>query len=200
MNTTTNLAGAARRAGEAGDAAAARAARAAVYERVIRRIHAYFRRLVRDPAEAEECLSRALLELERTLAPEALGGAAGSAGYDPGRSFNTWMWLKAHSVYAQWCRERARDRRAEPLGEREPAAPEAADGARALERRLDAATLLGAIEARLGRETLEAFLLFHEGGLTRSEVAEALGRDRGTITRRLEDAHALLDRLRASPT
>jgi RNA polymerase sigma factor (sigma-70 family) len=191
-HTTTDLAASARRS--SGDEA--RAMRAALYERVLGRIHAYFRKVVFDAGQAEECLSRTLLELERSLdaAPEARGG------YDPARSFNAWMWLKAHTVFAQWCREREREGRAEPgpgarvrprlepLGDRDPAAPPTD-----VDRRLDAEAVLREVERRLGRETHEAFVLYYAGDLTQQEIAEMLGRDRGTVARRIAEAHALND-------
>jgi RNA polymerase sigma factor (sigma-70 family) len=174
MATTTELAGAAARA----TGAESTARRAELYARVLERIHRYFRRMIRDPGEAEECVSRTILELERALET-----------YDAARSYNTWMWIKAHTVWAQWCRERSRP--IEALGDREPAARPEGDVAAAL----DVETVLAEVSRRLGEETHEAFVLYYESGLTQQEVADALGRDRGTIVRRLKDAHALIDRL-----
>jgi RNA polymerase sigma factor (sigma-70 family) len=178
VHTTTDLAGSALRGGGDGDGAAKRAA---LYERVLERVHRYFRRVVRDPGEAEECVARTLAALERSLAGEG-------AAYDPARSFNGWLWLKAHTVYVDWCRER--ERKPAPLGDREPAAPE-----RDPARKLDAETVLREVERRLGRETYEAFLLYYEGELTQREVGEVIGRDRETVAKRIAEAHALIDAL-----
>lgn len=149
------------------------AARAELFERILGRVHAYFQRLIADADAAEECAQETLLVLERSL---------GEARYDPSRSFNTWIFLKAHQVFVGWCRRRELERR--------PLPPE-------VERRLDARTLLRALETELGPDALETFVLRYEGGLTLEQVAEATGCERRTVSRRLEQAHALLERLKA---
>lgn len=174
----------------AGEAVRTAAASADLFERVIERIQRYFCRVIADAQEADECLQETLVLLERSLR---------EGTYDPARSFNTWIWLKARSVFAQSCRRRGR-RRTVPLeegGEGLPA-PDSADAARHVEERLDAATLLDALRRRLGEETYEAFVLFYEGGLTKGELAEVLGRDPKTINKRLAEAHALLEALRGA--
>jgi len=178
MHTTTHLAGEAMRTGSP----ASRAAHAALFERVVTRVHRYFQRMCRDPHEADECLQRTLTLLEESLTRRA---------YDPGRSFNTWLWLKARTVHAQWCRERGR--RPAPLPPERAA--DARDPSAAVDRRLDAAAVLAAVRERLGEESYEAFVLYYEGGLTQAEVGEALGRDRKTVRSRIAEAHALIDRL-----
>jgi RNA polymerase sigma factor (sigma-70 family) len=173
------------------------ALRGAVIERIMARVLASFRRLVRDPAAAEDCAQRTLIALERSLR---------EGKYDPSRSFNAWIWVKAHSVFVDWCRERGR--RMEPLPEEEAAAPapasggrrdgppaRAAEGPAGVERRLDAEALLKAVEERLGAEAAACFVLRYEGDLSLEEVAEAVGRDRRTVAKRIEAAHALMDRL-----
>jgi len=190
---TTRMAGLAARS-QATDAAERRGD---VIERVMERVLASFERLLRDPAAAEDCAQRTLIALERSLR---------EGKYDPARSFNAWIWVKAHSVFADWCRERGR--RMDPLPEEEaallaplaagtpvPKAARASREAETVERRLDAETLLRAVEERLGAETASAFLLRYEGDLSLDEVAEALGRDRRTVTKRIEAAHRLMDRL-----
>lgn len=160
-------------------------ARAALFERIIERMHRYFARMVRDPGEAEECLQRALIELDRTIQ---------DGSYDPGRSFNAWMWLKARTVWAQWCRER--EKRPQTLPAEDVAiGARAGAGSPSVERRLDAVTVLEEVARRLGDEWREAFLLYYEGDLTLEEVAETLGRDRKTVTKRIQEAHELIDRL-----
>lgn len=180
VHTTTQLAGAAMEAGSP----AARLAHAALFERVVERIHRYFKRLAGQ--DADDCLQKTLLLLEESLR---------SRVYDPQRSFNAWMWLKAHTVWAQLCRERERRPVALPELDGQPSTRAREDPAQHRERQLDAATVLAAIEARLGAETHEAFVLYYEGGLTQAEVAETLGRDRKTVRKRLEEAHALIDQL-----
>lgn len=177
MHTTTQLAAQAMDHGTPDS----RVAHAALFERILRRVHRYFQRMVRDPHEADECLQQTMVLLEQSLVERK---------YEAGRSFNTWMWLKARTVFAQWCRERERRHdvlagevagRADPLGTRE--------------RQLDSATVLAELRERLGEETYEAFVLYYEGGLTQAEVAEALGRDRKTVRKRIAEAHQLIDRL-----
>ncbi len=156
------------------------AARAALFERVLGRVHRYFFRVIGDPDQAEECAQETLLLLERSLH---------EARYEAGRSFNTWIFLKAHQVYVAWCRRRERDARPLPPHlERGPA-----DGARDdVERRLDARALLEAVGRELGQETLETFVLRYEGGLTLDQVAEATGCERRTVSRRLARTHELI--------
>lgn len=173
---TTELA-----AGAVGSADAARAARAALFERVLERVHRYFFRLTGDAGTAEELTQTTLLELQRTLA---------EARYEPGRSFNTWTFLKAHAVFVGWCRRRERDAR--PL----PAPRQAvADPAAQVQQRLDARFVLDELARQLGPEAQECFVLRYEGGLGLDEVAQATGCTRRTISRRLARAHALIDDL-----
>ncbi len=188
MHTTTHLAAEVMRSGTAD----ARVAHSALFERVLGRIHRYFHKMVWDRNEAEECVQRTLLLIEESLAGRK---------YDPDRSFNTWLWLKARTVYAQWCRDRSKAAR--PLGDADEALP--AEGAgddgtspvheEATDRRLDAETVLREVEKQLGEETYEAFVLYYEGGLKMSEVAEAIGRDRKTVRKRIDAAHELIDKL-----
>lgn len=187
MHTTTQLAADAMQSGSP----AARVAHALLFERVLERVHRYFRRMIRDPNEAEECLSRTVMLLEESLR---------SQKYDPDRSFNAWMWLKAHTVYAQWCREREK----KPAAlEHEVAGPQVAtrrrssddDGVVARERELDAAYVLEQVRTRLGPEVYECFVLYYEGGLTQEEVSQAVERDRKTVRKRIAEAHGLIDEL-----
>jgi len=178
MHTTTKLAAEAMRS----NVPAARVAHASLFARIIERIHRYFRRMVRDSHEAEECLQRTLVLLEESL----VGGK-----YEPDRSFNTWMWLKARTVFAQWCRER--EKRFGSLDGKD--APDPADRVGAVDATIDAAAILDAVRTQLGEETYEAFVLYYDGGLTQAEVAEALDRDRKTIRKRLAEAHELIQGL-----
>lgn len=156
------------------------AARAELFERVLGRVHRYFFRVIGDPDEAEECAQETLLALERSLH---------EARYDAGRSFNTWIFLKAHQVFVAWCRRRERDAR--PLPPHLERAP-SDDERDQVDRRLDARALLAAVAAELGPETLETFVLRYEGGLTLEQVAEATGCERRTVSRRLARAHELI--------
>lgn len=151
---------------------------AALFERVAARIYRYFVKTVWDRNEAEELAQRTLVELERSLREKS---------YDPARSFNAWMWLKAHGVFQQWCRERATKKMA-PL-EDVITVPAKDD------RKLDAEHVLRELQRRLGDECYEVFVLYYEGGLTQTEVAEAVSRDRKTVGARLRQAHELIEEL-----
>lgn len=152
-----------------------------LYERIIERIHRYFRRLIRDQVEAEECLQETLMLLQQSLQQQK---------YDPSRSFNTWMWLKARSVYAKWCQARSRRPQALP-----PAVGDEGAGQRRVEEHLDALSVLDVLSERLGAEACEAFVLYYEGGLTQEEIAEVLGRSSRTVRTRLNEARLLTEKL-----
>jgi RNA polymerase sigma factor (sigma-70 family) len=179
VNTTTLLAAEAMRTGSP----AAKIAHAALFERIIGRTHRYFLRMIRDSHEAEECLQQTLVLLEQSLVHKK---------YEAGRSFNTWMWLKAHTVFAQWCRARERKMATLPdagliAGRSDPVG--SADAA------IDAETILRKVREELGEEVYEIFVLYYEGGLTQAEVSVAVERDRKTVRKRLAEAHSLIDRL-----
>ena len=174
--TTTGLAASAARDRSGGEA------HAALFERVVERVYRYFQKMVWDPGEAEECAQRLLLALERGLV---------EGRYDASRSFNAWLFLKAHSVFVDWCRERGR--RLEPLPAADAGAPCAA--LREAERRLDAEHVLREVERRLGTEAYECFVLRYQGELTQKEIADVVGRDRDTVAARIRAAHGLIDRL-----
>lgn len=180
MHTTTKLAAQAMRAGTPD----ARVAHAALFERIVERIHRYFRRMLRDQDAAADCLQTTLALLEDSLARGV---------YEPDRSFNTWMWLKARTVFAQYCR--AHQRRPEQLSEQPRADPQARDPGEIVAERLDAAEILERIRSDLGDETYEAFVLYYEGGLTQAEISAALERDRKTVRKRIREAHELIDQL-----
>ncbi len=151
---------------------------AVLFERIASRIYRYFVKTVWDRNEAEELAQRTLLELEKSLREKS---------YDPARSFNAWLWLKAHGVFQQWCRERATKK---TVALEDVAGP-ASDTGKAL----DAETVLAGLQRRLGDECYEIFVLYYEGGLTQAEVAEAVSRDRKTVGARLRQAHALIEEL-----
>jgi RNA polymerase sigma factor (sigma-70 family) len=181
QGTTTRLAGDAARE-PSGDGPT----RAELFERVFERIYRYFRKTVWDADAADDCTQRTLVELERSLR-EGL--------YEPGRSFNTWIWMKAHKVFVAHCRERGRA--LEALDDAALAARAAApiDPPQAVDERLDAAAVLRAVADRLGPEAHECFVLRYEGELTLDAIAVTVGRDRKTVAARIRAAHALIERL-----
>jgi RNA polymerase sigma factor (sigma-70 family) len=187
MNTTTGLARQAMRSGSP----AARAAHVSLLERILTRIHSYFRRMIPNAADADDCLQRTLLLIEDSLQGEK---------YDPDRSFNTWLWLKARTVYAQWCREQARQGRFFE----ESKEPEELGIIKATEaemsRMVDARAVLEQVSRRIGQGAFETFVLYYEGGLTQAEIAEAVGCDVRTVRRRLGAAHAVIASLIGAET
>ncbi len=151
-----------------------------LFERVYERIFRYFWRICGDPEAAGDNTQETLLLLESSLR---------EGRYEPGRSFNTWIFLKAHRVYCAWCRSRVRKTTAlveEPLE---------APRIEAVERRLDATQALEAVRNELGDEACEAFVLRYEGGLSLDALASVLGCTRKTLGRRLQAAHRVIDRL-----
>jgi RNA polymerase sigma factor (sigma-70 family) len=180
VHTTTQLAAEVVRSG----APAARVALTALYERVLERIYRYFRRSLRDPNDADECLQRTVVLLEESLRERT---------YDPGRSFNAWMWLKARTVYAQWCRER--DRSAAGLVDEGAVADDAQPQAHA-EAAHDAAVVLARLRDALRPEVYETFVLAYTSGLSQREAAAALDCTDRTVRNRLKEAHEALAKLR----
>jgi RNA polymerase sigma factor (sigma-70 family) len=176
--TTTQLAAAARQ-----EPLSANVCHAALFERVEGRIRRYFLKKVWDAEEAEDLAQRTYLELTRSLR---------SGAFDPGRSFNVWLWMKVHATFVDWCR--ALRRRLRPLDDCELVSPSPEP---MIDQRLDANAILAALERRLGSEGYEIFVFYYEAGLTTSEIAEMVGRDRKTIAKRLEQARDLLERLDA---
>ena len=174
-----------RKTTELAGAATDRAGQEILFERVVDRIHRYFFHLLRDPEHAEDCVQETLLALHRSLREST---------YQAGRSFNTWIFMKAHRVWVDWCRAQERARRLgngpTPGNALVATEPEPPPG-----QRLDAEVLLDALKETVGAETYETFLLRYEGQLTLAETADALDCDRRTVSRRLERAHALIDRL-----
>src|SRR5437016_1444971 len=94
-------------AGEAvGERPDSNAAHGALFARVSERIFRYFYKTVWDRNEAQELAHRTIAELVASVRERR---------YDPSRSFNSWLWIKAHKVFVEWCRQR--ERKAGPLVE-----------------------------------------------------------------------------------
>lgn len=180
MHTTTHLAAEVVRTG----GPASRLALTALFERILERIYRYFLRALRDPNEADECLQQTVVLLEASLR---------EGKYEPQRSFNTWMWLKARTVFAQWCREREK-RRAGSLSEGALATP--ADPVQQAELAMDADTILTRVRDELRPEVYETFLLYYLSGMTQEQVAEALDCTSRTVRNRIGEAHDVLARVR----
>jgi RNA polymerase sigma factor (sigma-70 family) len=156
-----------------------------LFERVVGRIDRYFRRVIQDPDGARDCLQETLLLLQQSLQERK---------YDPTRSFNVWLWMKARSVYAQWCRARARQMAPLP----QELAADSADARQSVDERLDAEALMNTVYRRLGPETYEAFVLYYDGELTQQEIGQIIGKNRNVVRRRIQEAHTLVKSLLGS--
>jgi RNA polymerase sigma factor (sigma-70 family) len=162
---------------------ASNAEQAALFERVAARVYRYFLKSVWDETEAEELAQRTFFLLTRSVR---------DGSYDAKRSFNVWLWMKAHSVFVDWCRERKR----RPA--RLPTDPALAAHGRDPQLAAEADDILHHLHDRLGAEAHEIFVLRHEVELTQEEIAEATGRDRKTIAKRLAEAEQVVRRLAKS--
>ena len=156
---------------------------AALFERVIGRIYRYFNRRIWNANDAEDLTQQTLLVLEQSLRNQT---------YDPAKSFNTWMWIKAHTVFAQYCRER--ERAPEQLASDAVGSIEAPDASEQNAVRLDTKTLLQNLERTLGSETYTCFLLYTQGDLNHAEIAEVVDRNRKTVATRIADAMAFFEK------
>ncbi len=164
-------------AGQALGGAEQRSLRAALFERILDRIHRYFARLVFDPHGVEDCLQQTLLALERSLQ---------EGSYDPQQSFNRWMWIKAHSVYVDYCRARARAPGTLPSDDDGVAVRP--DGAAGVEAKLDAHALMSVLRKKLAPEDLECFTLFFGEDQTVTDIAALVRMDRKTVRKRIDAA------------
>jgi RNA polymerase sigma factor (sigma-70 family) len=155
-----------------------RSLRAALFERILVRIHRYFSRVVWDKSAVDDCVQQTLLALERSLQ---------EGTYDPRRSFNRWMWLKAHSVYVGYCRSKARSPGELPENAQLSDSP-ASSPTESVEAKLDAEVVLRRLRGALEPETFEMFVLFFGENHNVTEVAAITGRDRKTVRKRLRQA------------
>ncbi len=169
MAKTTQLAGRA-----AGSQPGKRSLRAALFERIMCRIQRYFHKLVWDADAVDDCVQNTFLRLERSLT---------EGGYDPRRSFNSWMWLKAHAVFVDYCR--AGHHRLGPLLEHESTSPSAVP---AVDARIDARALLAHLGEHLSAESFEAFVLHYDQHQGITAIASLQGRARKTVRKELRAA------------
>jgi len=135
-----------------GDGAAARE----LARRFLPRVLAYARRMLQDPAEAEDVAQEAMLRLWR-IAPD---------WRDDGAQVSTWLWR----VVANLCTDRLRRRRGVALD----AVPEPEDGAASALAGIIAADRAAALEAALAalpERQRQAVVLRHLEGLANPDIA-----------------------------
>lgn len=151
---------------------------AALYDRFGRVAYGIALRVLRDPGLAQDAVQEAFLGAWRT-----------AAAFDPARgSASTWLLTLVHRRAVDVVRREQR-RRTEPLPD-EPAdaAGQADDDALVRDRRRAVQEAL----ARLPADQRRALELAYYGGLTQSELAEALGIPLGTVKSRMFTALARL--------
>ena len=150
------------------------AALAELYDRYGAAAYALARRIVRDPALAEDAVQEAFLAVWRS-----------AGGFVPERaSAASWIMTLVHRRAVDLVRREQR-RRADPLPDDAPERTTGASAADAVWLRLERERVQAALQQLPDqqRETLE---LAYYGGFTQSELAERLGRPLGTIKTRLE--------------
>jgi RNA polymerase sigma-70 factor (ECF subfamily) len=141
----------------AGDAAAARE----LARRFLPRILGYARRMLRDPAEAEDVAQEAMLRLWR-MAP----------GWRPGEAqVSTWLWRVAANLVTDRLRRRRGGLDLEAVPEPEDPAPSALQ----VLQQADRAAALEAALAALPERQRQAVVLRHIEGLPNPEIARIMG-------------------------
>ncbi len=154
-----------------------------LFERILPRLSNYFYKQVWRSDDVDELVSQTLLLLQRSLREKS---------YDPTRSFNAWLWIKAHTVFLKYLRRLRSEKTAVPLfGLADPARPQE----QIVDARHDARLLLEKLQAALGPEDYELFLLACDERLNLVEISQILGRARKTLRKRLQASLALARRL-----
>ncbi|WP_344378911.1 ECF RNA polymerase sigma factor SigK [Agromyces tropicus] len=167
-----------------GTGAGDRAAFGELYDRTASRVLGLVRRIVVDPAQAEEVAQDVFLEVWQT-----------SPRFDPARgSAISWMFTLAHRRAVDRVRssQSARDRD-ERVGVRDLEVP-ADTVAEAAEVRLDHERAREAL-AELSELQRECVALAYYGGLTQAQIAERLEVPLGTVKTRMRDGMIRLRRL-----
>jgi RNA polymerase sigma-70 factor (ECF subfamily) len=159
------------------------AALAELYDRYGAAAYALARRIVRDPALAEDAVQEGFLAVWRS-----------AGGFVPERaSAASWIMTLVHRRAVDLVRREQR-RRADPLPDDASVRGAVASAADAVWLRLERERVQAALQQLPDqqRETLE---LAYYGGFTQSELAERLGRPLGTIKTQMRTALASLGEL-----
>jgi RNA polymerase sigma-70 factor, ECF subfamily len=150
-----------------------------VYDRLARPAYGLIRKVLRDPAQAEEVVQEVMLEVWRT-----------AARFDPDRGAAvTWVLTIAHRRAVDRVRSQA------AAAEREQRAAQAAtaveDVADSVEASLDAELLRRCLDGLTDIQR-ESITLAYYGGYTYREVAKLLDTALGTVKSRIRDGLARL--------
>jgi RNA polymerase sigma-70 factor (ECF subfamily) len=153
---------------------------AELYDRYGAAAYALARRIVRDPALAEDAVQEAFLAVWRS-----------AGGFVPERaSAASWMMTLVHRRAVDLVRREQR-RRADPLPDDAAERTTEASAADAVWLRLERERVQVALQ-RLPDQQRETLELAYYGGFTQSELAERLGRPLGTIKSQMRAALASL--------
>lgn len=158
-----------------------------LYDRYARRLYAYIRRMVLDPAHCDDAFQEVFMVVLR-------GQGADAPGFDPARGrFAAWLFAVARNRCLADRRQglaraallNQKSHRPEPSAEASP------------ERQLDDARRVHAAMAALPDDQRQLILMKQLGELTYREIAELLGVAEGTIKSRLHTATVALRQLLA---
>ena len=153
------------------------AALAGVVGRYQHRLYRYLRRLVREPAAADDLFQQTWLNVVRQL-----------DRYDSLRSFDTWLFAIAHNAAMDLLRRRTGESLEESGHELAAAEPDALSAAMASER----TAILAAEMAGLSAPYREVLTLRFEEGMKLEEIAEVTRAPLSTVKSRMQRALEIL--------
>ena len=149
------------------------AALACVVGRYQHRLYRYLRRLVREPAAADDLFQQTWLNVVRQI-----------GRYDSRRSFDTWLFAIAHNAAVDLLRRKAGESLEESGYELATAKPDALSAAMASER----TAILASEMAGLSAPYREVLTLRFEEGMKLEEIAEVTRAPLSTVKSRVQRA------------
>jgi RNA polymerase sigma-70 factor (ECF subfamily) len=149
------------------------AAVASVVQRYQHRLYRYLRRLVREPAAADDLFQQTWLNVVRQI-----------GRYDPRRSFDTWLFAIAHNAAMDLLRRKAGESLEESGCQLTASEPDALSAAMAFER----TAILASEMAGLSAPYREVLTLRFEEGMKLEEIAEVTHSPLSTVKSRVQRA------------
>ena len=149
------------------------AAVASVVERYQHRLYRYLRRLVREPAAADDLFQQTWLNVVRQM-----------NRYDSRRTFDTWLFAIAHNAAMDLLRRQTDESLEESEHKLAAAEPDALSAAMASER----TTVLASEMAGLSAQYREVLTLRFEEGMKLEEIAEVTRAPLSTVKSRVQRA------------